>query len=213
MIEPIDLNQFEETRYMEPPNCEDELAQQIRELDAIIGKYGKANLLEALRAIEHEKVALQAELKSARSQAIQARAQAATAAAERDELRGELKDTRDELSVYRLASETAMYEAGEFDAGLFLSGDRGVEDVMRRVLRQLDAARQSLQDQRIEAALWKRRAEAQLNITEAAINLTLTPLYNMQAANGAYYISPGHYERLRAACAEFKQLAESEAVQ
>lgn len=58
-------------------------------------------------------------------------------------LRRELKDARDELAVYRLASETAMYEAGQFDAGLFLSGDRGVEDVMQRVLQRLAAARQS----------------------------------------------------------------------
>lgn len=49
-----------------------------------------------------------------------------------------------ELSVYRLASERAIYDASQFDASLFLSGDRGVEDVMRRVLGELDAARREV---------------------------------------------------------------------
>lgn len=59
-------------------------------------------------------------------------------------LRQQLKDTRDELDVYRLASERAIYDAQQFDASLFLAGDRGVEDVMRRVLGTLDEARREL---------------------------------------------------------------------
>lgn len=64
----------------------------------------------------------------------------------------ELKDTRDELGVYRLASETAVYEASQFDRGLFLSGDRGVEDVMRRVLEALKVARSEATQAKAQAA-------------------------------------------------------------
>lgn len=56
---------------------------------------------------------------------------------ENTRLKQQLKDTRDELSAYRLASERAIYDAQQFDASLFLAGDRGVEDVLRRVLARL----------------------------------------------------------------------------
>lgn len=68
------------------------------------------------------------------------------------QLQRELKDTRDELEVYRLASETAVYEASQFDRGLFLSGDRGVEDVMRRVLEALKVARSEATQAKAQAA-------------------------------------------------------------
>lgn len=64
---------------------------------------------------------------------------------------------RQERDVYKLASETAIYEAQQFDRALFLSGDRGVEDVMRRVLDALKQAQQELKIAHSRAI----RAEAQ----------------------------------------------------
>lgn len=61
-----------------------------------------------------------------------------------ERLKQELKNTRDELDVYRLASERAIYDAQQFDATLYLNTDRGVEDVMRRALGALDEARREL---------------------------------------------------------------------
>lgn len=52
-------------------------------------------------------------------------------------LKQQLHDTRDELRVYRLASEQAIYDAQQYDPTLYLNTDRGVEDVMRRVLARL----------------------------------------------------------------------------
>lgn len=57
--------------------------------------------------------------------------------AEIERLKQELKDARDTLFVYRLASTQAIYDAQQFDPSLFLNTDRGVEDVMRRVLARL----------------------------------------------------------------------------
>lgn len=97
--------------------------------------------------------------------------QAATIA----QLQRELKDTRDELEVYRLASETAVYEASQFDRGLFLSGDRGVEDVMRRVLEALKVARSEATQAKAQAAfvaaerdgLKARLSDAQMEASQA----------------------------------------------
>lgn len=44
---------------------------------------------------------------------------------------------RDELRVYCLTSEQAIYDAQQYDPALYLNTDRGVEDVMCRVLARL----------------------------------------------------------------------------
>lgn len=113
----------------------------------------------------------------------------------------ELKDTRDELHVYRLASERAIYDAQQFDPSLFLNTDRGVEDVMRRVLGELKKAQ-------AERALWERRANALLEIAKAATDI-VSAAYAIQDS-GNYVVLGAEYERLQNAVETCKRMSEEE---
>lgn len=120
---------------------------------------------------------------------------------ENTRLKQQLKDTRDELSAYRLASERAIYDAQQLDPSLYLNTDRGVEDVMRRVLGELKKAQ-------AERALWERRANALLEIAKAATDI-VSAAYAIQDS-GNYVVLGAEYERLQNAVETCKRMSEEE---
>lgn len=144
-------------------------------------------------------------------------------------LEQELNWTRAELSVYRLASERAIDDAQQFDASLFLSGDRGVEDVMRRELVEkynclfeiytvLQKAGVPVMEPKqavskiellaSERDLWQKRANALLEIAKAAADIVGAPYLLRDRDN--YLVTGIEYERLQRAVESCKRMSEEE---